>query len=72
MLTTSLKSEILTTSDVMEMLDVCRTTLTRMQNRGVFPIYRIGRRVYFKKSEIIAAIEAGRDTSIPELTRQTA
>ena len=52
--------EIMTSAQVMKMLKVCRTTLTRMQKRRDFPVYRLGRRVYFKKSEIIAAIDAGR------------
>ena len=52
--------EIMTPAAVMELLDVCRTTLNRMQMRGDFPYYKFGKRVYFKRSEIIAAMTANR------------
>ncbi|MEM9529244.1 MAG: helix-turn-helix domain-containing protein [Bacteroidota bacterium] len=52
--------EIMTPVAVMELLDVCRTTLSRMQTRGDFPYYKFGKRVYFRRSEIIEAMIANR------------
>lgn len=52
--------EIMTPAAVMELLDICRTTLTRMQNRGEFPYYKFGKRVYYRRSEILAAMTDNR------------
>lgn len=67
-------SEIMTASDVMEMLNICRTTLTRMQNRGDFPYYKFGARlVFYRRSEIMASITANRVEVAPsETTNQAA
>lgn len=52
--------EILTAAGVMDLLGVCRSTLSRMQDRGDFPYYKFGKRVYFRRSEILAAMTANR------------
>lgn len=52
--------EIMSPSEVMDLLKICRATLTRMQNRGVFPYYKIGKRVYYKRSEILETVTAHR------------
>jgi DNA-binding transcriptional regulator PaaX len=52
--------EIMTPSAVMSMLDVCRATLTRMQSRGDFPYYKFGKRVYYRRSEILTSLTAKR------------
>ena len=44
----------------MELLSVSRTTLHRYQESGKIPYYRLGRKVYYLRSEIIAAVTANR------------
>lgn len=65
-------TEIMTPAAVMAMLDVCRTTLTRMQNRGDFPYYKFGKRVYYRRSEILASLTAKRVQITPTETQQAA
>lgn len=64
--------EIMTPAAVMAMLDVCRTTLTRMQTRGDFPYYKFGKRVYYRRSEIIASLTAKRVQITPTESTQAA
>lgn len=40
-------------------LKVTKSTIHSYKNRGVFKYYQTGRTVYFKKSEIDAALEVG-------------
>ena len=64
--------EVMTTTAVMELLDVCRATLSRMQKRGDFPYYKFGKRVYYKRSEILAAMTNNRVDIGQEETSQAA
>lgn len=64
--------EIMTPAAVMELLDVCRTTLNRMQQRGDFPYYKFGKRVYFRRSEILASLTAKRVQIAPTKSTQAA
>jgi predicted DNA-binding transcriptional regulator AlpA len=64
--------EIMTPEAVMSMLDVCRTTLSRMQRRGDFPYYKFGKRVYFRRSEILASLTAKRVEITPTESQQVA
>lgn len=57
-----LPNEVMTFTEVMVMLDICRATLNRLRRKGEIPAYRFGKRVYFKRSEILAAMEANRIT----------
>lgn len=52
--------EVMTPACVMELLDVCRATLSRMQKRGEFPYYKFGKKVYYRRSEILAAMISNR------------
>jgi DNA-binding transcriptional regulator PaaX len=71
--TVSTLPEIMTPATVMELLDVCRTTLNRMQKRGDFPYYKFGKRVYYRRSEIIQAMTANRvEIANPEQATQAA
>jgi excisionase family DNA binding protein len=56
----------------MAMLDVSRTTLSRMQRRGDFPAYKFGRRSYFRRSEIIAAMTANKVEVVVDESAQAA
>lgn len=52
--------EILTATEVMQLLDVCRATITRMKSRGDLPYYKFCNRLYFKRSEVLEALERSR------------
>jgi hypothetical protein len=64
--------EVMTPVSVMAMLDICRATLTRMQNRGEFPYYKFGKRVYYRRSEILASLTANRVEVTPSEASQAA
>lgn len=40
-------------------LNVTKATIHSYKNRGIFKYYQTGRTIYFKKSEIDAALEVG-------------
>ena len=49
--------ELLTTKDVMEMLNISRTSLYRLRDEGILVAYKIYGKVYFKKKEVFAAMD---------------
>ena len=50
----------MTTQEVADLLQVHRCTIHVMRNRGEIIAYKFGKRVYFKRSEIMATITASR------------
>lgn len=44
---------LLTVEEVAEYLEVSKVTIHTWKREGKLPFYRMGRRVYFKKSEIL-------------------
>lgn len=52
-------NEIMTMDEVLSMLSISRATLNRRRKNGEIPFYTFGKRVYFKRSEIMAALEPG-------------
>jgi len=72
MLTTSTISEIMTTSEVSDFLSVHRSTVHKMRERGQIVAYKFGKRVYFKRSEIMATITASRVEITPIESTQAA
>lgn len=61
--------EILTPKDVMALLEISRSTLQRMCNKGELISYKLSGKLYFKRSEIVSAIEAGKqENPLPEGT----
>lgn len=46
--------DMLTRNEVMDMLKISHATLYRYQKEEILPCYRIGRRVFFKKKDIIS------------------
>ena len=50
--------EIMTVKDVSSLLRVHRSTVHNMRERGQLVGYKFGKRVYFRRSEVIAAITA--------------
>jgi excisionase family DNA binding protein len=72
-LKTSTASEIMTTSEVSDFLSVHRSTVHKMRERGDIVAYKFGKRVYFKRSEIMATITANRvEISTPVETSEAA
>lgn len=59
--------EILEAPEVLELLKISPATLENWKRQGKIIFYRIGRRVYFKKSEIKAALTKGK---LPEKGRR--
>jgi excisionase family DNA binding protein len=57
-----LHKEILTPKEVMELLDISRSTLQRLKKKGELLSYKFSGKIYFKRSEILAAVEAGKET----------
>ncbi|MEL7249903.1 MAG: helix-turn-helix domain-containing protein [Bacteroidota bacterium] len=53
--------EVLTPKDVMNLLGISRSTLQRLKKKGTLIGYKFSNKVYFKRSEILAAIEAGKE-----------
>lgn len=54
------QKEILTAKDVMGWLEISRPTLYRLTKKGVITAYKLTGKLFYKRSEIIEAIEAGR------------
>jgi excisionase family DNA binding protein len=50
-------TQFLTTEDVCQMFDVCRTTLYNWRKGGFLPFHRMGRKVYFLEHEITKAVK---------------
>ena len=53
---TTYQSEILTRSDVASLFKISLVTVHQWTQSGVLKAYRLGSRVYFKRSEIEAAM----------------
>jgi excisionase family DNA binding protein len=54
---TKTTTQFLTTEDVCQMFDVCRTTLYNWRKGGLLPFHRMGRKVYFLEHEITEAVK---------------
>lgn len=51
------QEEHLTTSDAMELLDCSKTTLWKWEKDGRIKKYGLGRKIYYKRTELLAAIK---------------
>lgn len=60
-MTTYAEKEILNPNEVMELLGISRATLQRLKKRGDLPSYKFSGKIYFKRSEIMAAVDAGKE-----------
>lgn len=49
--------ELLSIKDVCELLDINRSTLWKWVNADIIPAYRIEKRRYFKRSEILTKLK---------------
>ncbi len=50
------KEEILSIEDVQKIFKVSKVTIHKWKKKGLLPYYKMNRRVYFKRSEIIGAM----------------
>jgi excisionase family DNA binding protein len=51
------KSDLIQISDVAKILNVSLSTVHSYKRQGILPFYRIGRRIYFKKDEVIEKVK---------------
>lgn len=49
---------IIKTDEVCQMFQVSKVTLHQWRKQGLIPFYRIGSRIFFKKSELISAMQS--------------
>lgn len=52
--------EILTTEDIQKIFKVSKVTIHKWKKKGILPYYKMGRKVYYKKSEIFGLLEGKR------------
>ncbi|GGG93368.1 helix-turn-helix domain-containing protein [Pedobacter zeae] len=52
------QSDELSITECIDYLKISETTLHRYKNNGVIPFYKAGRTIYFKRSEIDAALSS--------------
>ena len=58
------KPQQFTISELAGYLKCTRATIHAYKKRGVFPYYQTGRTVYFKKSEVDAALEVSKKRGV--------
>ena len=56
-LTANKQDELINGQQVMDLLNISYTTLYLWKQQGKLPFHRIGRRVYFKRDEVINALK---------------
>ncbi|MHA1973115.1 MAG: helix-turn-helix domain-containing protein [Candidatus Hodarchaeales archaeon] len=49
--------KLLSTEEVCKIFNVSTVTLYKWKKKGLIPYYKVGRRVYFKNSEIIESLK---------------
>lgn len=52
-----IEKELMTRTETMSLLGMKQTSLWRMTRDGVFQSYKLGSRVMYKRSEVMAALE---------------
>ncbi len=56
-------NDLLTLPQLMDWLDLSRGTIYRLRKEGTFKAYKLAGKLYFKRSEILEAIEANEETT---------
>ncbi|MCK4922199.1 MAG: helix-turn-helix domain-containing protein [Bacteroidales bacterium] len=51
-----INEEILSTDDLQKMFKVSKVTIHKWKKKGLIPYYKMNRKVYFKRSEIIESL----------------
>ena len=49
-------NEFITPAELCKKLHICRQTLAKHSNSGKIPKYKLGRKSFFKESEVISAL----------------
>ncbi len=49
--------ELLTIEDLVKMFNVSKVTIHKWKKKGIIPFYKMNRRVFFKKSEVIESMQ---------------
>lgn len=52
--------ELMTRKEVAEMFGRSLVTVNEWMKKGLLPFYRMNRKIYFKKHEVMAAMQGGR------------
>ena len=50
------EENLLSIEDLVKMFNVSKVTIHKWKKKGIIPFYKMNRRVYFKKSEIIESM----------------
>lgn len=48
--------DLLSISDIQRIFDISKVTVHKWKKKGLLPYYKMNRKVYFKKSEVIASM----------------
>ncbi len=51
------QEELLSIEDIQQMFRVSKVTIHEWKKKGILPYYKMNRRVYFKKSEVIDSLK---------------
>lgn len=51
------KEEILSIEDVQKIFNVSKVTIHKWKKKGLLPYYKMNRKLYFKRSEILGALK---------------
>ncbi|MCH8904207.1 MAG: helix-turn-helix domain-containing protein [Bacteroidetes bacterium] len=52
------EDNLLKIEEVQDLLSVSKVTIHKWKKKGILPYYKLNRRLYFKKSEILAALRS--------------
>lgn len=58
------EDELLSIEEVANLLGVSKVTIHHRKRMGKIPFYRSGRRIYFKKSEVLASLQSSKDVGL--------
>lgn len=54
--TEQVKEEILSIEDVQKIFNVSKVTIHKWKKKGILPYYKMNRKLYFKRSEILGSM----------------
>lgn len=65
------QKEILSIEEVCELLNLAKPTIYGLTSRRELPFFKTGKKLYFKRSELLLWIENGKQKTIQETTDDT-
>ena len=51
-----ISEDLLSIEDIMQLFNVSKVTVHKWKKKGLIPFYKMNRKVYFKKSEVISSM----------------